>query len=345
MISFITSAVPDPWSNNDIQNFELYGSQRDDIIYNSVYNSKIRYFKDVTIDLYLVSAKIDSSLYKNFYIFPLTRSKFFFFICISELEIYKDIKDNSIVKNVVNKLPLFKKITNSFSSNGGTDVCKEVKFLGSCIMIEVNASVGEFLFPKYKYITNNEIKKKYAILNSLYIEVLKEWSYLVQSTEKYQELQIKQRKEAIKSILIKTGVRVAAGAAIAYFTGLFLDVDAFWGDKVEIPDLDYDEIASTYNDDSGYSVSFKGHENIDRLYDSDIEQSYDRYYSDIEKVAKGEISLDDAERVLNSDKWHIDYWEQSKSNAIIQADKDQAFLDHINGMNDIIEKYRVLKRY
>ena len=71
MISYLTSVINDPWDYADIQKYELEGSQRDSIIYNSVYDSRITLTEE---NIYLCSVRTMRGEYKNFYFLYKSRS-------------------------------------------------------------------------------------------------------------------------------------------------------------------------------------------------------------------------------------------------------------------------------
>ena len=41
MLSYYTNGINDPWTLKDIEDYERNGSQRDKVIYNSFYNSRL----------------------------------------------------------------------------------------------------------------------------------------------------------------------------------------------------------------------------------------------------------------------------------------------------------------
>ena len=241
MISYLTSVINDPWDYADIQKYELEGSQRDSIIYNSVYDSRITLTEE---NIYLCSVRTMRGEYKNFYLYAITRSLFYFVIYIPQMDVIEKVKNHDFTKQW---LPRFKLLYDSQYKNSSLNPNDDIVFPGgSCVLIKVNANVAEFLFPRYKCITNEEIKKKYSLMNALYCQFIKEYEVFGDLAEKYNaviEAHIERHNQIIKKILIKKGIRLAISSGIALATGgILMDWDALFGisdlaDLSEIGDL------------------------------------------------------------------------------------------------------------
>lgn len=144
------------------------------------------------------------------------------------------------------------------SSNGERNLDDEILFLdGSCVFVKVNAPVDGFLFPRNKSITNNIIKKQYALLNNLYFQFEREFDglekmigeynkkigeYNKKVEEYYEELErkMKAQEEKLKKFIVRKGVRLGVSAFLAGVTGgLSLGVDALFGldDIADVQDV------------------------------------------------------------------------------------------------------------
>lgn len=253
MISFITSTIDNPWTDNDVRNYEEYGSQRDTVQYNSYYNWRI---KLTDKNMFLCSLKTNNNDYKNIYLFAVTRRLFYFAIFIPQLEAIKRWSDDEQGRKFVAALPLTSKCLSS--SNKELNLNDEILFLdGSCLLVKVNAPVDGFLFPRNKSITNNVIKKQYALLNNLYFQFEREFEglekmihdynekvgvYNAKLREHYEKIEkrLEEQKEKLKRMLVRKGVRTGISMALAGLTGgLSLGVDALFdlGDVADIQDV------------------------------------------------------------------------------------------------------------
>lgn len=253
MISFITNTIDNPWTDNDVRNYEQYGSQRDTVQYNSYYNWRLKLTDKNT---FLCSLKTNANEYKNIYLFAVTRRLFYFTIFIPQLEVIKKWNEDEVVRKYLRSLPLTSKCLSS--ANKEVNLNDDVLFLdGSCVLIKVNAPVDGFLFPRNKSITNNVIKKQYALLNNLYFQFEREFDGLEKMIKKYNEKvgqynakirehnekierKIEEQKEKIKRMLVRKGVRTGISIALAGMTGgLSLGLDALFdlGDVADIQDV------------------------------------------------------------------------------------------------------------
>lgn len=265
MISFITSTIDNPWTDSDIRNYEEYGSQRDTVQYNSFYNCRI---KLTDKNMFLCSLKTNDNDYKNIYLFAVTRRLFYFAIFIPQLEVIKQWSKNEQGQKFVAALPLTSKCLSS--SNKELNLDDEILFLdGSCMLVKVNAPVDGFLFPRNKSITNNVIKKQYALLNNLYFQFEREFDGLEKMIRDYDakvgeynaklrehnekiERRLEEQQEKLKRMLVRKGVRTGVSIALAGITGgLSLGLDALFdlGDIADIQDvMDMADAASMVGD-------------------------------------------------------------------------------------------------
>ena len=235
MISFITNTIDNPWTDEDVHNYEQYGSQRDTVQYNSYYNWRIKLTDKNT---FLCSLKTNDNDYKNIYLFAVTRRLFYFAIFIPQLEVIKQWSKNEQDQKFVAALPLTSKCLSS--SNKELNLDDEIMFLdGSCLLVKVNAPVDGFLFPRNKSITNNVIKKQYALLNNLYFQFEREFDGLERMIDAYNakvgvhnakireyneklERRRKELNEKLKKMLVRKGIRTGISLTLAGLTGVTL---------------------------------------------------------------------------------------------------------------------------
>lgn len=90
------------------------------------------------------------------------------------------------------------------------------------------------------------------------------------------------------------------------------------------------------------SPSFKGYGQIDELYNPHIvraEDNFSRHLDDFSH-ARSQFEIDQAKHALQRDISDHKFWEDAKRAAEIEHQKDQAFLDHIRNVDEILDKYR-----
>lgn len=90
------------------------------------------------------------------------------------------------------------------------------------------------------------------------------------------------------------------------------------------------------------SPSFCGNSHIDSLYDPHITDAKEDFVHHLDDYDRAD-TLSEAENAANAMRQDINsqkYWEDAKHEAEIQSQKNQAFHDYIDGMNDILEKYK-----
>lgn len=236
MIGFITSTIDKPWTNEHVLNFEKTGSQRDSVQYNSYYNWRIKLTDKNT---FLCSIKTNDNDYKNIYLFAVTRRLFYFVIFVPQLEMLKQLNNDSQIKNVLTSLPLTRDCLKS--EHRETQLSEDVLILdGNCLLVKVNAPIDNFLFPRDKKVVNEEIKKKYALLNNLYFQLEKEYEGLLKILGEYNsrvEKRFEELKEKLKRILVRKGIRMGISIALAGVTGgLSLGLDALF-DLEDVADI------------------------------------------------------------------------------------------------------------
>lgn len=238
MLSFITENVYQPWSNADVIRYEKEGSQRDSVLYNSHYDARIMLSEE---NVYQCSIRVNHSKYKNFYLIAVRRNLFFLTMYVPQIGIVKDFKDNVFIRKCIERLPTIRKIIEN--SKNDVNIEDEIQFSDeNCVVVKVNASISEFLFPRRGYITNDEIKNKYAVLNSIYSKCVNEFECIGNMLENYSRqlrAQIDDREKKVKNMLVKKGVRIMASTGLAFLTGIYVDLDTIFGfnDLVDVSDV------------------------------------------------------------------------------------------------------------
>lgn len=236
MIPFMTKGINDPWTDADIRRYEAEGSQRDTVVYNSYYNSRLILTEE---NIFLCSMKLKNGMYKNFYLVAVTRNLFYFIAFIPEATCLEELRDNEFMKKMFTKLTLHKAFADSTSRE--VDVNNYTKISDCCtIMIKVDANIGEFLFPKYKQINNPEIRKKFTVVNNLHSRFLKERDALIKSVDAY-NAKIDESKAKVKSKLTKIAIRKGLLYGVPALLGIppVFDLDGLLGlsDLSDLADL------------------------------------------------------------------------------------------------------------
>ena len=304
MISFITHTIDNPWTDKDVRNYEQYGSQRDAVQYNSYYNWRI---KLTDKNMFLCSLKTNDNDYKNIYLFAVTRRLFYFAIFIPELEVIKRwSKEEKQSRKFVDALPLTSQCLSSSDKELNLD--DEILFLdGSCLLVKVNAPVDGFLFPRNKSITNNVIKKQYALLNNLYFQFEREFDglekmihdynekvgkYNTKLRDHYEKIERKREEqlEKLKRMLVRKGIRKGVSWALAGVTGgASIVVDALFDleDVANIQDIiDMAETADMVGD---------AMDAIDAMDAMDVMDAFDAY--DVLDADLLDFSVDDMDDI------------------------------------------------
>ena len=163
MLSFITGNVWNPWTSSDVREYELHGSQRDKIHYNSVYNSRIILSEK---NVFQCSIRVNSEKYKNFYLIAITRKMFFFSIYIPQLEIIKRHCNDDFIKKCISQTRFINKFINHSTTSPNLD--DDIIYVGgNTLMVKVKAQIEDFLFPKGNVITNDFIIEQYGLLDKI----------------------------------------------------------------------------------------------------------------------------------------------------------------------------------
>lgn len=90
------------------------------------------------------------------------------------------------------------------------------------------------------------------------------------------------------------------------------------------------------------SPSFKGYEQIDEIYNPHILRAEDNFSKHLDEFshAHSQYEFDHAKKAMQRDISDHKFWEDAKRAAEIEHQKDQAFLDHIRNVDEILDKYR-----
>lgn len=250
MFSFITSTIDNPWTNNDVRDYENYGSQRDTIQYNSFYNWRIKLTEK---NIFQCSIKQEYNRYQNFYLLAVKRNLFYFIMHVPQMNVFRDeqIRTHELTKQMLPKLGLSQQCVSSYDKSCDINDTLSVSD-GSTFFVKVNANVEAFLFPREKRIVNSEILKKYALMGTTYNRAMKEFSAYENAWNKYTDkLQRRgeEQKEKMKKVFTKMVIRkgiIYGVPALLGFPGLgtLLDLDSLFG----IDDLaSMGDLASTFS--------------------------------------------------------------------------------------------------
>ena len=238
MISFYTPNIYDPWTKEDLARYDKFGSQRDEIIYNSFHNAKLRLLEK---NLFVCSFKMNGGGYKNIYVMPVTASTFLFLAYFPQVDYAIQLRSYNGIPKLLDKLPLLSSISKELSQKSEYKINEDLYFTKCGLGLFVHAPVGQFLFPKYKKIENPEILNAYGIINGLYAQISKEYELLGNAIQKITNIQ-KEKEIRLKHLLakqvIKTGIKVGLYATgIGAGLAALMDIDNIWTAGEHIADL------------------------------------------------------------------------------------------------------------
>lgn len=238
MISFYTPNIYDPWTNEDLERYDKVGSQRDEIIYNSFHNAKLRLLEK---NLFICSFKMKAGGYKNIYVMPVTASTFLFLAYFPQIDYAIQLYSYNGIPQLLDKLPLLGSISKELSRKSEYKINEDLYFTNCGLGLFVHARVGQFLFPKYKKIEDPEILNAYGIINGLYAQISKEYELLGNAIRKINDAQ-KEKEIRLKHLLakqvIKTGIKVGLYASgIGAGLAALMDIDDIWTAGEHISDL------------------------------------------------------------------------------------------------------------
>lgn len=238
MLSYTTKTINNPWTDYDIRRYEDEGSQRDTVIYNSTYNSRMMLTEE---NVFLCSIKQRHDKYQNFYLFAVRRNLFYFIMYVPQLEAYRnvEVRGDKVIQKILPKLPLTQKCISSY--DGCCDADQNVSISdGTCFFIRVDANIEEFLFPYRGRISNPEILKKYNLMNKLYNSVFKETKALMNALEKYDKMVREKVKKKLTRFVVRKGILHGIPALLGVPNiGALLDMDSLLGlgDATDLADM------------------------------------------------------------------------------------------------------------
>lgn len=354
MLSFITENVWKPWTYSDVREYEKHGSQRDKIHYNSLYNSRIILSEK---NVFQCSIRVNSEKYKNFYLIAIARKMFYFSIYIPQLDIIKKHSNDEFIKKCISKTRFINNFI--YKSTTSPSLDDDIVYVGgNTLMVKVKAQIEDFLFPKRGEISNELIIQQYKELNNIYANVVGEFEKICSLIETYNNKlnqQIEKEQEAIKRMLIRKGVRIAASVGVAALTGIYVDFDTILGfeDLADVADvidtanfsfdadIDYidwetepDLLLSENDNHSNISFGSR-YDHINSIYDPEISSAEDKLISDLDRIREeGPYPWEKTEQTLERDKQNIEYLNSCKADALRQADIDQAKQDYWNNITD-----------
>lgn len=238
MLSYTTKNINNPWTDSDIRKYEAEGSQRDTVLYNAVYNSRMILTEK---NIFLCSIKQGPDKYQNFYLVAVKRNLFYFIMYVPQMDVYRDseVRSNKVVQTCLPKLALTQKCISSY--DGSCDIDSNVSVTdGTSFFIKVDANIEDFLFPKRKKILNPEILKKYALMNSLYKRIFKENEVLMKALDKYDEKVKEKARKRLFKMVIRKGIVYGVPALLGVPSlGALFDLDSLFGleDIVDLADI------------------------------------------------------------------------------------------------------------
>lgn len=334
MLSYYTNGIDSPWTLEDVENYEIYGSQRDKVIYNSAYNSRLK-LSDENVFLYSVK---HGSQYKNFYILGKTRSVFYLMFYVPQIDFLHDSEfvNNQIIKSCLSKLLLLNCSAKSVNGKCMVDNCVSI-IDGTCFFIEVNANIGELLFPRHKKITNIEILNKVSLMNKVYERCIKERDLLSKAIEEYRTVQkgkIDELKSKMKRMVIRKGLLYGVPLLMGIPPiGVLADLDSLFsvGDISDVLDglitvSDAADLSDLFDVSDVASMT----DSIDPI---DFEDANNILSSDISEQGGNEISF---KREPDEVKNEINYYRKKLDSA--QNDADY-YLKQLS-RNNISDTYR-----
>lgn len=292
MRPFITKNISNPWGQYELNQWEANGSQRDKVIYNRQINAR---FIAEDKNTYSACIKVKGGDYKNFWLVPVTRTSFLFIAYVPQLEILNELAKIEVVKRILPKFPFLYSIYTKQDNTDGYKIDEETRIGCGAIILKVEESLDDFIFPWRGCIDNEGIISSYAKLNAIYSKIITQIEKLFKIAEDVNQREIEaieaKQKQILKKTLIKTGVKLVALCvapyAVAAIEGVDLLVDGIDMLDMDISDfsyadfddnlldlgegfddyssssdflLDNNDYSSDIGDssDSGYNVSFQG---------------------------------------------------------------------------------------
>lgn len=261
MLGFVTDYVPQPWTESDVNYYKQYGSQRDNIIYNSKINARFKLESEsrTGVNMYSCAIKLSNGKYQNLTIAPITFNRFFIVIYIPELAALHKLKRNAIIDKILPKFSLLEMSVKSATEDDGIEFTKYCRFMGDCIWFEVHAPINQLLFPRNENILNEEILDSYKKICHIYNKIQQQVQLFIENCNKAYDLirnkhqsylneQKRLANEKIKNFLVRKGTRIAISAAIALATGgVIVDIGGVCDMFADIDDiLDFANVSDMF---------------------------------------------------------------------------------------------------
>lgn len=276
MLPFITKKINNPWGQYEIDQWKANGSQRDSVVYNPHINAR---FIAQDKNTYSACIKVKSGEYKNFWLVPITRTSFLFIAYVPQLEFLNELAKIQVVQNILPKFSFLSSVYNMQDSSEGYKIDEDTRIGSSAIILKVEESLDDFIFPWRGCIDNEEIISSYAKLNAIYSKIVSQIEKLYKIAEEVNNRQIEaieaKQKQILKKTLIKTGVKLVALCVAPYAVAAIDGVDLLVG-GMDAFDMDMSDFSYSNFDDNLLEL---GDTDFDSISDFDTENSY--YSSDL----------------------------------------------------------------
>lgn len=288
MLPFITKKINNPWGQYEIDQWKANGSQRDSVVYNPHINAR---FIAEDKNTYSACIKVKGGEYKNFWLVPITRTSFLFIAYVPQLEFLNELAKIQVVQNILPKFSFLSSIYNMQDSSEGYKIDEDTRIGSSAIILKVEESLDDFIFPWRGYIDNEEIISSYAKLNAIYSKIVSQIEKLYKIAEEVNNRQIEaieaKQKQILKKTLIKTGVKLVALCVAPYAVAAIDGVDLLV-DGMNVFDMDMSDFSYANFDDNLLDLG-DGNSEFDTISDFDTENSY--YSSDLGASADSDYNV------------------------------------------------------
>lgn len=243
----------------------------------------------VNLTKYSACIKVKSGEYKNFWLVPITRTSFLFIAYVPQLEFLNELAKIQVVQNILPKFSFLSSIYNMQDSSEGYKIDEDTRIGSSAIILKVEESLDDFIFPWRGCIDNEEIISSYAKLNAIYSRIVSQIEKLYKIAEEVNNRQIEaieaKQKQILKKTLIKTGVKLVALSVAPYAVAAIDGVDLLV-DGIDVFDMDMSDFGFANFDDNLLDL---GDTNFDSISDFDTDNSY--YSSDLEVSADSQYNV------------------------------------------------------
>lgn len=250
MLPFITKKINNPWGQYELDQWDANGSQRDRVVYNPHINAR---FIAEDKNTYSACIKVKSGEYKNFWLVPITRTSFLFIAYVPQLEFLNELAKIQVVQKILPKFSFLSSIYNMQDSSEGYKIDEDTRIGSSAIILKVEESLDDFIFPWRGCIDNEEIISSYAKLNAIYSKIVSQTEKLYKIAEEVNNRQIEaieaKQKQILKKTLIKTGVKLVALCVAPYAVAAIDGVDLLVN-GMDVFDMDMSDFSYANFDDN-----------------------------------------------------------------------------------------------